>query len=101
MTNSYPDRQDHSRSNVSCVYKGHDTFAQSIWGNQVKIQRISQIPNSQRYTSQEDFKLLPRSIWGNQVKIRKIFQKPSIQRHSSRVGSNYFPINLGQSSQDS
>src|SRR3954470_14541542 len=32
ITNSYPDRHDHSRSNVSCVYKGHDVFCPNNLG---------------------------------------------------------------------
>src|SRR3954465_1770927 len=43
MAGSYPDRQNYSESQMSPMYtRGMARFAQSIWGNQVKIQRISQ-----------------------------------------------------------
>src|SRR4051812_35699015 len=64
MTESYPDRQYYSKNP-----RGMTRFAQSIWGNPVKIQRIS--------------------------------QKKKIKGRHLKWVSNYFPINLGQSSQDS
>src|SRR3954465_2591388 len=32
MTNSYPDRHDHSRTNISCVYEGHGVFCPNNLG---------------------------------------------------------------------
>src|SRR3954471_1852322 len=60
MTQSYPDQQRLLQEAMSPTYtRGMTRFAQSIWGNQVKIPRISQMPGNQRHTSQVDFKLFP------------------------------------------
>src|SRR3954469_4674697 len=60
MTRSYPDRQDYSKKQCLLHIQGGMTrFSRSIWGNPVKIPRISQMPNNQRYASQVGFKLFP------------------------------------------
>src|SRR3954470_18165719 len=58
-TESYPDRQDYSEKQCLLRTRGMERFTQSICGNQVKIPRISQMPNNQRHTSQAAFKLFP------------------------------------------
>src|SRR4051812_43079044 len=43
MNESYPDRQDYSKKQcILRIQRGMTCFAQSIWGNQAKIPRISQ-----------------------------------------------------------
>src|SRR3954470_21434108 len=60
MTQSYPDQHRLLQEAMSPTYtRGMTRFAQSIWGNQVKIRRISQMPKSQRHASQAEVKLFP------------------------------------------
>src|SRR3954468_10508326 len=81
MTESYPDRQNYSKKQcLLCVQGGMARFAQSIWGNQVKIRRISQRKKGQRHTSQM-VTTIPRSIWGNQIKIQRISQGRQVFNH--------------------
>src|SRR3954463_8379220 len=71
-------------------------FVQSIRGNQVKIRRISQMPKSQKHTSQAEVKLFP----GQSGEIKSRFRE-SLKGGQRQSGAciqenlNLFPINMG------
>src|SRR3954471_18678649 len=82
---------------MSLTYtRGMTRFAQSIWGNPVKILRISQMPYSQRHTSQVGFKIFPDQ--SGEIKSRFRESLKGSQRKSGaciQENINLFPINIG------
>src|SRR3954468_14829761 len=76
--------------------RGMTRFSRSIWGNPVKIPRISQMPNSQRHTSQVGFKLFPDQSGAIKSRFRESLKDAKKQSGACiQVNLNLFPINMG------
>src|SRR3954470_8513803 len=67
-----PKNLSNAKQSEAYIPSGFQTISRSIWGNQIKIPRISQMPNSQRHTSQVGFKLFPDQSGA----IRSRFREP-------------------------
>src|SRR3954471_5089053 len=69
MTESSPDRQNHFKSNISYVYKGHDTvYPVGLGQSGQDSKNLSNAEKSKAYIP-SGFQTISQSIWGNQVKI--------------------------------
>src|SRR4051812_33283916 len=75
--------------------RGTTCFVQSIWGNQVKIPRISQMPNNQRHTSQVGFKLFTSQSGAIRPRVRESLRSINNQGHAPKWVRSYFPISQG------
>src|SRR3954466_2041910 len=65
MTESYPDKQNHFRSNVCYVYKGHGTFFPNNLGQSSRdSENLSRMPKTIRGMHPSRSEAISQSTWG-------------------------------------